>query len=364
MKKWLWAIVSLTMLGLAAAMYFLLPLYPNVTEAVVSRGLFRLVAFPLEWLVSLVPFSLTEAALVLGIPAAVVLVTVWVVRLVRRPDRKRRLLRAARFVSLTLSAAVLVYMVTFGAGYSRHTVEQLMDLPGRQYTPEELTAVACDLAAKASAAREQVAENAEGHMVLSAGIQATLAQSNNIYDTLRQDYPFLVTGAHRAKPVLLSHLWSYTGTTGMYTPWLGESNINIDGPHCDIGHTIAHETAHTMGFGHEKECNFLGYLACITSGNPDYVYSGYLLAYIYCGNELYHTDRQAWAESYKLCSAGVRRDLSQRDDYWDQFRGEVMESAQQSNDTFIKVNGDSDGVRSYDRVVELILAYYDKIGVI
>jgi hypothetical protein len=66
----------------------------------------------------------------------------------------------------------------------------------------------------------------------------------------------------------------------VYCPWLGESNVNTDIPHSEIPHTAAHEVAHTMGFAREDACNFIAYLGCITSNDPDYVYSVYLINFV------------------------------------------------------------------------------------
>ena len=57
-------------------------------------------------------------------------------------------------------------------------------------------------------------------------------------------------------------------------------------------------------------------------------------------------------------SEGLRRDLVSMNEYIDRFDGEVRETASDYNDTFIKVQGVADGTLSYNRVTELILAYY------
>ena len=128
----------------------------------------------------------------------------------------------------------------------------------------------------------------------------------------------------------------------------------------DWGHTATHEIAHTMGFAKENECNFLGWLACSTSGYPDYEYSGHLAAFIYCSNALYKADRELWRKAAANCSEGVVRDINQGNDYWDSFReSEVLEASQNFNDSFIKANGVESGILSYNQMVELMLRYYD-----
>ncbi len=357
--RWLWCLLPGV---IGAALYLLLPLFPGFTESVMMRGVFRVVAFPLEWLVCLVPFSLTELYVLLAVPAVLALLVMWVIRIVRRPHKGRIVERGCRFIAWCASIGLLVFMFACGCGFSRQPLGTLMELPKRAYTGEELMTVTADLAKKASAARAALPEDAGGGAALTVPLEQLLLLGDDAYGNLREDFPFLLSGTWRVKGVALSHEWSYTGYTGLYCPWLGEASVNIDIPACDLGHTITHELGHTMGFAKEKECNFLGYLACVTSGQPDYVYSGYLMAYVYCSNALYRYDKELWKEAASHCSEAMRRDLSLRNAYWKQFEGEVQEAAQKVNDTFIKVNGVESGTLSYSEMVELVLRYYDKQG--
>ena len=345
---------------LAAALYYILPHCPSFTEYAISRGLFRVVAFPLEWLLSILPFSVTECAVVLGVPALVGLAGWWLWRFIRRPHKKQRLEQAARRLLACLSAALLIFMIMDGAHFSRQPLETLLDLPDNTYTADDLYTVTVDVARQASAARALLPEDENGCVRLSAPLQDILLAANDVYAPLRETYPFLRTGTWRVKPVALSRAWSYTGYTGVYCPWLGEASVNVDVPPCDLGHTAAHELAHTMGFAKEDECNFLAWLACAEGGQPDYAYSGHLAAFIYCSGALYKADKRLFTQAYAFCSDGMRRDLAARRDYWQSFTGRVMTTSQQVNDAFIKANGVEEGVLSYDAMVGCMLRYYDK----
>ena len=359
--KWLFCFVPAI---IALLMYFILPYFPRFTEYIFARGIFRAVAFPIEWIVSIFPFSMTELVVLLCVPAIITLIIVWIIRIIRSKTRLRTVEKGIRFTAWCLSLALLIFMLTDGANFSRLTVSELLKLPDRQYTAEELYTLTSDLASKASLAREKLDEDENGHTVLSVSRSELLLKADDCYDSLKNEYPFLITAVWRVKPVMLSRAWSYTGYTGVYCPWLPEASINVDVPDCDLGHTAAHEIAHTMGFAKENECNFLAWLACSKSGQPDYEYSGHLQAFVYCSNALYDADRTLWEKAYKNCSAGVMRDLKNCREYWKQFEGEVMESSQSFNDTFIKVNGVESGVLSYDEMVELLLKYYDKSNMI
>ncbi|MBO5797560.1 MAG: DUF3810 domain-containing protein [Clostridia bacterium] len=323
---------------------------PSVTEAVHARGLFRGLSAILGTLTQYMPFSLTECLVVLALPA----VGVTVFLLIRRKPPWHRWVRGLCWV---LSCVFLLYMLMHGYHYSRRPLAELMELPTAPATAEELANLSSWLARQASAAREQCAEDEAGCMILSDEDPLTAGGAG--YDILSAEYPFLDGTVNRAKGVALSHWWSYTGITGMYFPFLAEANVNIDAPPAGRPHTIAHELAHTRGFAHEDECNFLGVLACVNHPSPDWQYSGWLAAYIYVSNDLYALDYERWA-TIRLtdCSEGVRRDLAQRWAYWEQFEGKVQEVAESTNDAFIKVNGDDEGVARYGEATALLLAYY------
>ncbi len=357
--KWIFCLIPLI---LAALMYFILPFFPKFTEYVITRGVFKAVTYPVGFIVSLIPFSVTELVVLLLLPAIITLITVFIVRLIKKGHPLKTAERGARFTVFVLSMLLFIFMVTDGGNFSRIPLSELMDLPDRQYTVEELYIVTSDLAKKTSSARENLNEDENGCVTLSASKTEMLKFANNSYSNISKEYDFLKTGVTRVKGVALSHLWSYTGTTGVYCPWTLEANINTDVPVSGWGSTAAHEIAHTMGFAKENECNFLAFLACTTSGQGDYEYSGYLSAFVYCSNELYKADRELWAKAYQNCSQGVIRDSKQKNEYWKGFQGQVMESSESVNDTFIKANGVESGTLSYNQMVELMLKYYEKQG--
>ena len=345
--------------GLLALFFLLwLPSHPAAAEWLCARGLFRVGHTVLSVLTGLLPFSLTELAVTLAVPAVAVLIGLLITALRRSTCRRRLLLRVMKGLGWILSCTALLYMVMHGCNFYRYTTARLMDMDTSVCTPEYLQAVVTDLAKKASAAREEVAEDAAGQMVLSRSVPQTLADAADGYRALQKTYPFLWGAAYRTKPVQLSHWWSYTGISGMYFPMLGESNVNIDQPPCDIPATAAHELAHSRGFAREDECNFYAFLSCSVSDSADYRYSGYLLAYVYCANALYGYDVDMWREARAYLSESVARDLKQRSTYWKQFEGEVQQVSSSINNGFITSQGDEDGVLSYDRVVELVVGYY------
>ena len=137
-----------------------------------------------------------------------------------------------------------------------------------------------------------------------------------------------------------------------------EANYNGDMTPYNIPHTACHELSHLRGFMREDEANFIGYLACIGSGDADFIYSGYLLGFIYAGNALAARDYRAYADLYYELPEAVQEDLLQNYIFWEAWDGAVAEAANRMNDTYLKINDQKDGVESYGRVVDLMLSHF------
>jgi hypothetical protein len=109
----------------------------------------------------------------------------------------------------------------------------------------------------------------------------------------------------------------------------------------------------------EDEANFIGYLACVGSDNQAFRYSGYLTGWVYAGNALARVDMDAYVELSDRLSLQAKIDLQQNNEFWDRYEGKVAEASTKMNDTYLKANSQTDGVKSYGRMVDLMLAYYE-----
>ena len=364
MKKWLKRLWIFFPLIAAALLYFLLPFFPNVAEHVFSRGIFRILSVPIGFFTSIFPFSFTEIFVIILIPLLIFLLVRGIIRLKRAERKKTVLVRGFRKCIAAISIILCVYMLLHGVNFYRLPVSRLMSLDTSECTPEELKTVCEDLAAKMSAKRELCKEDADGHMTFSVERGKILTMAAGNYKKLYEKHPFLWGSVWRAKSVMLSHQWSYTGIAGLYFPPFVEANVNTDMPQCDIPSAAAHEVAHSRGFAREDECNFFAYLSSTSSDSVDFRYSGYLLAYVYCIGALSDYDSSMAADANKLCSDAVKRDLAQRRDYWKQFEGKLDEIAGNINNSFIESQGVKEGSLSYGMVVGLVIADYRVKGIL
>ncbi len=276
-------------------------------------------------------------------------------------NREQRRTRAVKFgVNLLcfLSAGIFAFTICCGINYSRHTFAEVCGLEISPSSKEELAALCEELISDVNALRNGIKEDGNSVMALSAGISGTAKEAQKAFQSLEQSYPTLKAGYGPPKPVFFSRLMSRCNITGMFFPFTFEANVNIDVPDYSIPATMCHELTHLRGYMREDEANFIAYLASRSSSSPDFRYSGAMLAFVHANNALYSTDPQLAGELYAKLDAGARRDFAANNEYWDQFKGPIADTAEKVNDAYLKANRQEDGVKSYGRMVDLLLADY------
>ena len=185
-----------------------------------------------------------------------------------------------------------------------------------------------------------------------------LAASTGVYENITKEFPFLERVDRAPKKMLFSRLFSAMNFTGFYSPYTGESNLNVDSPACLLPANISHELAHQRGIASEQECNFLAIAAATASDDVVYQYSGYLMGYIQLSNALYRADRDRWQAVYATLPDTVLADLRDHSAYWAQFDGLTAKVSTKIYDTSLRSYGQAAGIQSYGTVVDLLVAYY------
>ena len=301
------------------------------------------------------PFSLAEVLVTVFLTACALCLirgTVLAVRLHAPHELGRRLV-------CLLCALLWVwtgYCWLWSAGYYSASFAEKSGLETRPYTVSTLAQVTLYFACQAADLSTQMVRDSEGHF--AEDLDDCFRRGVSVYEELEQKLPCLAMPSVPCKPMFFSRLQSMMGFTGVYFPFTGEANVNVDAPACLIPSTIAHELSHQRGIASEQECNFLAVLASTTSGDPVYEYSGWLMGYIHLGNALYQADPAAWQAIRDSLPDTVLADLASNNAYWASFEGAAADASQKVYDTILKGYGQEDGIRSYGTVVDLLVAYY------
>ena len=342
---------------------------PTVAEKVFARGIFRGYAWLMSHITGILPFSLAEFLLIAFPFFIIFVIVIDVVHIVKR--KGKRLENAGGLIRDLLCIAGVIFlwfMIGAGTNYYRYEFASFSGLEIKKSSTEELYGLCMGLAQKANEARlDAVEEAAESNSDPSLPFKSALTNRERAYqaklamEKLGGSYDVLKGYYPRPKSVLFSRVMSEFNITGVYFPWTVEANVNVDIPHYSIGATLCHELSHLRGFMREDEANFIGYLGCVDSDCAELRYSGYMLALVYAGNKLYSDSKDLYFEVLATYSEGVLADLREHSAYWKQFEDTVLsEAGEKMNNTYLKANNQTDGTKSYGRMVDLLLAEYRK----
>ena len=306
------------------------------------------------------PFSVAEVLIVLGVVALLIYIIYFVVMLIRKPEKW---VRVYRFFLTCLTAFALIYggfCLLWGVYYYTSDFEDKSGIRGEPVSTEQLTVVTEYFTGLLRDYSDKVERDESGQFC--EDLKPVFEASPALYDAVAKKLPCLSGDRIAAKPFFFSKFMSYVNFTGFFFPFTGEANINVDCPPALVPSTIAHEIAHQRGIAQEDEANFAAVLSCLENCDPVWCYSACLLAYIHLGNALYKADYDAWVENCALLTDSVRADLAANNAYWEQFETPVSTVSDTVYTGFLQSYGQTDGLQTYGKCVDLLVAYYYDIA--
>lgn len=337
--------------------------YPDGVERLYSQGFYPAWARAFMAVTGLLPFSLAEVLVI----AASLLAMWWLASLLRGvwKGKGKRLAVLGQYLlwgGAGCSVVLTLFLLGGGFNYYRHTFTQMSGMAAVASPIEQLEALCQELADSAAALRQGLPEDESGVVLLTQTNREMARTASDSYRLLMSQRPewdyFSLSTRCRPKAVFFSEAMSYMEIVGIFTPYTVEANVNVHTSDFDIPFAACHELAHISGFMREDEANFLAYRACLASDDPFFRYSGTLTAYIHASNALYSKDgSRYWAVADSL-DDGVRRDLAADSAYYNAHHTEFGEFSTKVNDTYLKVNSQPQGVATYGRMVDLLLADY------
>jgi hypothetical protein len=349
--------VLLAALPLALALQWAAAHAPERVERLYAEGLYPKLARVLAAATGRVPFSVGEALLA----AAVLGLLFWLVRLawrLRAGKAGRWALAGAALAHLVSAAGALylAFLLLWGLNYHRPPLAVMSGLGAAMASVglDELEGLCRELVAAANQGRAAVAEDERGVGRLEGGVASALRRSAAGARAAAERYPGVHGPYALPKRVFLSTGMSYLGISGIYLPFTAEANVNVVVPDSQLPFTASHELAHQGGIAPEDEANFLAYVACIGHPDADFRYSGAFNAALYALSALAASDRER-ARAAAQWSPAVRRDLEALRAWNEKYRGPAERAAQAVNNAYLKSQGVPEGVRSYGRMVDLLI---------
>lgn len=320
---------------------------------------------------SLFPFSVGERMILLGVLLLVGAAAVGIMRIFVHTQKAKYVARSyyKMFAWIVLGVFMVMTWNCFILYHASEFDEKYMpEKAGRGYTDRELALVRDHIVEELNRLTDEMERDGEGYLVYR---EDTAQKAVCAMQALGEEYGQLAGYYPKAKPIGASDLLSQQYMTGYYFPFSMEANYNSRMYVVNEPATLCHELAHLKGFIYEDDANFIGFLACISSEDPFFRYSGYMSVLAYVEREFLDSiDRKAsvYQKHPAIRQCVYDDDIFLTEHAWEKVEEHavietavVKKASNQFTDATLKINGVDDGMKSYSRVVQLLLEYYDGV---
>lgn len=348
-KQLLWISASLLLFIL---LLFIAGNFPDFIENVYASIVYRCISFGLHLLFSWIPFSVGDIFYTVIVIATLTYCAKIIGKLIQKQYKQTLINFLQLFIGLELFISAFYLM--WGLNYFRPPAAKILKLHSSAYTFNQLQTITRLLIDSTNANRSLLPQHLNGNNK-NVYNNAVLAVKNlgRRNKALQSFYP-------AAKSSMFTPVINYMGTAGYFNPFSCEAQINYAMPLVSRPVTACHEMAHQMGFAREDEANFVGFLAGKNSPNQLLRYSAYYMAMQEFMNQVYRRDTVVYHQLKATLLPAVRNDIKQENEYWEHYQNQLGYFSSLFYDRFLKINNQPEGLRTYNRMINLTMAYYEK----
>ncbi len=357
LPRWGKALLCLSPAPLAALCLKALSRRPDWVEAVFSRSWYPTWSAWLARLSARVPSAVAERLLILCVCGVIVLLCGRIAQAIGQ-RRLRPLARYGFRMVCALSALYAAFVVMWGVHFVRQPFAVAADMAMESADVGQLSAL-CDLLLKdATALRSALPTDDQGVYRSPDDLSTLLARVPAAYASLAETYPWLAGDYPPPKVIAHSQTLSDMQIMGIFIPFTGEALLNRDIPDTQLAHTAAHEAAHQRGYAREAEADYVGYLACMASGDQGMAYSGTLTMLRYAALSLWEADPLVYDAFARRIPAEIDRDYDRQFTYWQAHDTPLAGLVSLTNERYLHTFALKISSTQRSDVVSLLMAHY------
>ncbi|MDP2068944.1 MAG: DUF3810 domain-containing protein [Lutibacter sp.] len=326
--------------------------FPTEIEKYYSNGLYRYISKFLNMLFGWIPFSVGD--ILYAFLFIFILLNIFTAIKNKKIDLINTLFKIGGFISVLF----FVFHLNWGLNYFRQPIYKTINFEIKKYSTNELIDFTEKLIVKINQVQLSITKN--DTLIVNNGLSKPEIQeiSYNVYDQFQEKYTQFPHKNLKVKHSLYSLPLTYMGFAGYLNPLTNEAQVNYLIPKNTYPMIVCHELAHQVGIASESEANFMGYLATTNSDNVYFNYSGYLMAVRFCLFEISQKD-PAKFEALKIeLNKGILKDIRQSEEFWESYQNWSEKYFKTFYDSFLKANKQKDGMKSYNKVVVLLVNYH------
>ncbi|MGB5190367.1 DUF3810 domain-containing protein [Robiginitalea sp.] len=256
-----------------------------------------------------------------------------------------------------LSVLHFTFYLLWGSNYFRQPLAQTLGYEVK-YTTAELVELTGLLVRQTNDLQRQLSGDSLTAVHFPGTRDINLEKTLVGYQELAKDFPILSYDPPSLKPSLFSTLLSYMGYGGYLNPFTGEAQVNHKLPLFRHSVVCGHEVGHQLGYSAENETNFIGYLVTLRNPDKSFQYSASAYGLSYCLSEVRRRDKGVYEKLLKDIHPGVRANYRELTIFWKDFENPMEPIFKSIFNRYLEINKQKDGIRSYNRVVALIVGYH------
>lgn len=327
--------------------------YPEFVEHWYSNGLYHYLAKGFRFAFGWIPVSVGD----LFYTIASVLMLRFLFLIVKRRSIIKKPLYVFREIAIVISLAYFVFHLFWGMNYYRQPIHKTLGI-NATYTIEELFQFTEKLIAKTNATQVKITGNDTLPVELPYTKKAAFKIIPEGFQKLERVIPELAYRPKSIKTSIYSLALTYMGYSGYLNPFTNEAQVNGLLPDFKFPVVSCHEAAHQLGYAAENEANFIGYLAAIHNSDMHFNYSAYSSALKYCLRELGIRAPEKANALYKKINKGVMKNYIASEEFWRAYQNNAEAVFKDSFNTFLKLNNQAAGIKSYNYMVPLLINYH------
>ena len=327
---------------------------PQFIEQYYANGLYPFISRFFRILFGWVPFSIGD---LIGL-ILIVLIILETYKLIK--NRFRNLIKKTIQLVALFSIIYFCFYLFWGLNYFREPLAKKLNLRSSKYSTEQLIKVTTGFLDTLNNLHYTISGNDTLKIEIPYTNSEIYDKVKDAYSNLSNNYPQLTYKSASIKSSMVSLFQSYNGTSGYLNPITGEAQVNSMIPKAGLPSTACHEVAHQIGWSAENEANFVGFLACVSSSDKYFNYSGYRMALRYCIRELRKREPERYKEFWLKINKGIRKELKDNYEFWKQYENSIEPYLKKGYNSYLKANNQSKGIESYSYVVDLLIAYSEQ----
>lgn len=326
--------------------------YPEAIEKYYANGLYPHISMFFNLLFGWIPFSIGD--ILYALLFIVIIKNIFTAIKNNKLHLKSTLFKIGGIISILF----FVFHLNWGLNYFRQPVNNSLNFEKEKYDINELVNFTENLILKINQVQLSITENDTIVVDNKLNKKEINEISYQVYRQFQNIYPQYSHENLKVKYSLFSLPLTYMGFAGYLNPITNEAHVNSLIPKNTYPMVVCHELAHQIGIASESEANFIGYLAATNSNDVYFNYSGYLMALRFCLFEIFQKDPIKF-EALKIeLNKGILKDIQQSEEFWESYQNWSEKYFKTFYDNFLKANKQIDGLKSYNKVVVLLINYH------